>query len=204
MQNKFLLLISSLFLYFVILLLVYLVHINFFQVEVILYSAILDSFIALLIFFAFSFFYKSIIINSFEFLLIMIVLILFGYSFSITLPAVIDRSLSFYFLEKIEQHNGAIQQSSMRDIFIDDYIDEYKLVEIRITEQLESGTIQIVDSCIYLTQRGHMVAKFSNFFRKNFLAKNRLILEEYSNHLTDPLKKSQINKEYLCQNDAQK
>ena len=38
---------------------------------------------------------------------------------------------------------------------------------------------------------------------KNF-AKNRLILEEYSNHLTDPLKKSQINKEYLCQNDAQK
>ena len=77
----------------------------------------------------------------------------------------------------------------MRDIFIDDYIDEYKLIEIRITEQLESGTIKVVDSCIYLTQRGHMVAKFSNFFRKNFLAKNRLILEEYSNQLTDPLKK---------------
>ena len=151
-----------------------------------------------------SFFYKSIIFNSFEFLLIMIVLILFGYSFSITLPAVIDRSLSFYFLEKIEQHNGAIKQASMRDIFIDDYIDEYKLIEIRITEQLESGTIKVVDSCIYLTQRGHMVAKFSNFFRKNFLAKNRLILEEYSNQLTDPLKKSQINKEYLCKNDVQK
>ncbi len=204
MQNKFLLLIFSLFSYFVILLSVYFIHINFFEVKVILYSAIFDSFIALLIFFALSFFYKSIIINSFEFLLIMIVLILCGYSFSITLPAVIDRSLSFYFLEKIEQHNGAINKTSMKDIFINDYIDEYKLIEIRLTEQLESGTIQIDDSCIYLTRRGHMIAKFSNFFRKNFLAKNRLILEEYSNHLTDPLRKSKINDEYLCHNEPQK
>tara|TARA_B100000965_G_C19480968_1_gene708495 strand:+ start:483 stop:1097 length:615 start_codon:yes stop_codon:yes gene_type:complete len=204
MQNKFLLLIFSLFSYFVILLSVYFVHINFFEVKVILYSAILDSFIALFIFFAFSFFYKSIIINSFEFILIMIICILFGYSFSISLPTVIDRSLSFYFLEKIEQHNGAINKTSMKDIFINDYIDEYKLIEVRITEQLESGTIQIDDSCIYLTRRGYMVAKFSNFFRKNFLAKNRLILEEYSDQLTDPLRRSQINNEYLCQNDDKK
>ena len=92
----------------------------------------------------------------------------------------------------------------MKDIFINDYIDEYKLIEVRITEQLESGTIQIDDSCIYLTRRGYMVAKFSNFFRKNFLAKNRLILEEYSDQLTDPLRRSQINNEYLCQNDDKK
>ena len=59
----------------------------------------------------------------------------------------------------------------MKDIFINDYIDEYKLIEIRLTEQLESGTIQIDDSCIYLTQRGHMIAKFSNFFREKFFSK---------------------------------
>jgi hypothetical protein len=205
MQNKFILLALSIFLYFAIFLVTYLVHINFFEVQVILYSALLDAFIALIIFVVISISLKNKLnLNYFESILIILLLSLIGYSLSLSLPTVIDRSLSFYFLEKIEQHNGSIEKASMRDIFINDYIDEYKLVEIRITEQLESGTIQLDGSCISLTKRGYLIAKFSDFFRKNLLANNRLILDEYSNHLTDPLGNSTINKEYICQNIAKK
>jgi len=205
MRNKFILLALSIFLYLSIFLAIYLVHINFFEVQVILYSALLDSSIALIIFAAISLSAKDKLnINFFESILIMLLLTLIGYSLSLSLPTVIDRSLSFYFLEKIEQHNGSIEKASMRDIFINDYIDEYKLVEIRITEQLESGTIQLDGSCISLTKRGYLIAKFSNFFRKNLLANHRLILNEYSNHLTDPLGNSAVNKEYLCQNITKK
>lgn len=205
MQNKFILLTLSILLYLAIFLSIYLVHINFFAVQVILYSALLDSLIALIVFAALGFSLKHRLnLDFFESIVIMLLLGLIGYSLSLSLPTVIDRSLSFYFLEKIEQHNGSIKKASMRDIFINDYIDEYKLVEIRITEQLESGTIQLDGSCISLTKRGYLIAKFSNFFRKNLLANNRLILDEYSNHLTNPLGNSDVNKEYLCNNSPEK
>jgi len=205
MQNKFILLTLSIFIYLVILLAIYLVHINFFEVQVILYSALLDSLVALIIFALIGLSLKNKInLNFFESILIILFLSLIGYSLSISLPTVIDRSLSFYFLEKIKQHNGAIEKASMRDIFTNDYVDEYKLVEIRITEQLESGTIQLDGSCISLTKRGYLIVKFSNFFRKNLLANKRLILDEYSNHLTDPLGNSSVNIEYLCQNTPKK
>jgi hypothetical protein len=78
---------------------------------------------------------------------------------------------------------------------------EYKLVEMRLTEQLSSGTIEILDDCIFLTERGYLVTKFSSYFRKNFIANKRLILDEYSDQLTDPLRDSLVNETYLCGNN---
>ncbi len=202
MKNKFLLLTFSIFLYLFIFICIYLIHINFFKVGVIFYSSLIDSVIALIIFFGL---YNSINffkhITNFESSLIILLLLFIGYSFSISLPTVIDRSLSFYFLEKIRQHDGAIKKTAMKQMFIDDYMDEYKLVEMRLTEQLKSGTIELKGNCIVLTKRGYLVTTFSDFFRKNFLANKRLILDSYSDQLTDPLKDSEINNEYLCKKE---
>ena len=184
-------------LYLFIYALIYLVHINFFRVNVIFYSALLDSFIALIIFlvcFVSTRVFKK--FSNFESCMLLV-----GYSFSISLPTVIDRSLSFYFLEKIKQHDGAINRNAMSEIFINDYMIEYKLVEMRLTEQLRSGTIEMLDDCIVLTKRGYLVTKFSSFFRRNFLANKRLILDEYSDQLTDPLQNSLVNTQYLCDTD---
>ena len=202
MKNKFLLFTFSIFLYLFIFICIYLIHINFFKVGVIFYSSLIDSVIALIIFFGL---YNSINffkhITNFESSLIILLLFFIGYSFSISLPTVIDRSLSFYFLEKIRQHDGAINKTAMKQMFIDDYMDEYKLVEMRLTEQLKSGTIELKGNCIVLTKRGYLVTTFSDFFRKNFLANKRLILDSYSDQLTDPLKDSKINNEYLCKKE---
>ena len=182
--------------------LIYLVHINFFRVNVIFYSALLDSFIALIIFvvcFVSTRVFKK--FSNSESCMLFLILLLVGYSFSISLPTVIDRSLSFYFLEKIKQHDGAINRNAMSEIFINDYMIEYKLVAMRLTEQLRSGTIEMLDDCIVLTKRGYLVTKFSSFFRRNFLANKRLILDEYSDQLTDPLQNSLVNTQYLCDTD---
>ena len=87
----------------------------------------------------------------------------------------------------------------MREIFTGDFVDEYKVVEMRLTEQLSSGTIRIQGDCILLTRRGYIVTSFSDFFRRNLLANKRLILDEYSDQLTDPLRDSKPNVNYLCE-----
>ena len=202
MKSKLKTFFLAIFLYLFTYALIYLVHINFFRVNVIFYSALLDSFIALIIFLVC--FVSTRVFKKFsnsESCMLFLILLLVGYSFSISLPTVIDRSLSFYFLEKIKQHDGAINRNAMSEIFINDYMIEYKLVEMRLTEQLSSGTIEILDGCIFLTERGYLVTKFSSYFRKNFIANKRLILDEYSDQLTDPLRDSLVNETYLCGNN---
>ena len=200
MKNKLLLFLLALTLYIAIFFLIYIIHIHFFGIDVILYASLMDSFIALF-FFLIIFFYSGLFktYNYFETLTTSCILLLLGYSFSITVPTVIDRSLSFYYLEKIRQHNGAIKKNSMREIFTGDFVDEYKVVEMRLTEQLSSGTILIKGDCIVLTRRGYIVTAFSDFFRRNLLANKRLIVDEYSDHLTDPLRDSKQNKDYFCE-----
>ena len=202
MKSKLKTFFLAIFLYLFTYALIYLVHINFFRVNVIFYSSLLDSFIALIIFlvcYVSTRVFKK--FSNFESCMLFFIMLLVGYSFSISLPTVIDRSLSFYFLEKIKQHDGAINRNAMSEIFINDYMIEYKLVEMRLTEQLRSGTIEMLDDCIVLTKRGYLVTKFSSFFRRNFLANKRLILDEYSDQLTDPLQNSLVNTQYLCNNN---
>jgi hypothetical protein len=199
MKNKFFIFFLAISFYSLLFSLIYMAHIHFFRVNVIFYASLLDSLIAL-IFFLIIFLSSAMskIYNYFELFAISCLLIFLGYSFSISVPTVIDRSLSFYYLEKIRQHDGAISKNSMRDIFTGDFVDEYKVVEMRLTEQLSSGTIIMQGDCIILTKRGYFVTSFSDFFRRNFLANKRLILDQYSDDLTDPLRASKPNSEYLC------
>jgi hypothetical protein len=111
------------------------------------------------------------IFSKFEKLLLFVIFLLAGYSVSITVPTVIDRSLSFYILEKIQQRGGGIKFDSFEYIFTTEFIKEHKLVDVRITEQLESGTVVLEGGCVKLTNKGNNIASFSRFFRMNLLPK---------------------------------
>lgn len=89
-----------------------------------------------------------------------------GYAMAISGPAVIDRSLSFYILEKIQQRGGGIKQEKLAQVFTDEYLKEHRLVDVRLTEQLESGTIVVNDGCVLLTPKGERFASFGQYFRK--------------------------------------
>jgi hypothetical protein len=76
---------------------------------------------------------------------------------------------------------------------------EHRLVDIRLTEQAESGTIVIEGDCVKLTPRGKRLAAFGQFFRKNFLPKRRLLRGEYTDQLTDPFMHSDAAPDYMCE-----
>ena len=177
----------------------YYIHIIYFKVDVLLYSAIIDGIIATLIMMfilKFSKYYR--IYNSFEKKLLIVIMTLTTITLSISIPTVIDRSLSFYILEKVNQHGGAVKLSSMEYIFTNDYVEEHRLIDIRITEQIKSKTIKVEDGCVFLTDFGEKLSIFSRFFRKNLLSKNRLIRGEYTDSLTDPFKNGKGDNDYQC------
>lgn len=189
-----------LFLFTVILLVTHLVHMSYFRVNVVFYSALFDGLIASLIALVILFTPIFKLFQSFEKILLLVISLLLGYSFAISVPTVIDRSLSFYILEKIQQRGGGIQQSRFPEVFTQEYMKEHQLVAVRLTEQLESGTIVIENGCVKLTEKGQKLASSSRFYRQNFLPKNRLLLGEYKDDLTNPFKNSDGKiPDYTCQ-----
>ncbi|MBL8390087.1 MAG: hypothetical protein JNK17_17905 [Hydrogenophaga sp.] len=184
-------------LFAILLLATYYVHIRFFTVNVVFYAAIADGVIAALLTGLVMSGSRS--FNGFEKLLLVVIWILSGYAFAISVPTVLDRSLSFYILEKLQQRGGGIQQSRFADVFTKEYLKEHRLVDVRLTEQLQSGTIVIHDGCVKLTEKGQRLAAASRYFRQNFLPKQRLLMGQYSSDLTDPFRNSADISDYKCQ-----
>lgn len=191
-------------LFVVLLFFYYYIHIAYLKVDVVFYSAILDGVLAaattaiILIFVPY---FKC--FNGFEKMQMIVIFVLGGYIFAISAPAVLDRSLSFYILEKIQERGGGIKESGFEEVFTQEYMKEHRLVDVRLTEQEQSGTIKIVDGCVKLTDKGRRLATFSRYFRKHFLPKHRLLMGEYTDDLTDPFGHGAIddNKtfDYICQ-----
>jgi hypothetical protein len=182
-----------------LLFLIYYIHITYFSVNVVFYAAIADGISATLaaglILFVAGYFR---LFNWFEKTQMMFIWLLAGYAFAISVPTVIDRSLSFYILEKIQQRGGGIKLDSFEQVFTKEYVKEHRLVDVRLTEQLESGTIQIDNGCVKLTEKGNNLARFSRAFRQNLLPKQRLLMGKYSDDLTNPFKNSVAESDYSC------
>ncbi|MDB5941449.1 MAG: hypothetical protein JWQ13_1015 [Ramlibacter sp.] len=196
---KFLWSLFASLLYAVLACLVYYVHIRYFKVDVVLYSAILDALIAAALMTLLLFARREFrLFSRYEKAQLGVIWLLAGCLVALGLPTVIDRSLSFYILEKLQQRGGAIQQARFEEVFTREYVKEHRLVDVRLTEQQVSGTIVIENGCVKLTERGARLAAFSRFFRANLLPRQRLLAGTYSDDLTDPFRKSQSQVDYQC------
>lgn len=179
---------------------IYWLHIRFFRVDVVFYSAIFDGALATAIIAIALWRMQSFaLFGTFEKLQTVLICLLTAYALAISLPTVVDRSLSFYILEKLQQRGGAIQQERFADVFTQEYLKEHRLVDVRLTEQRQSNTIRIENGCVYLTPKGNYLANFSRFFRTHLLPKQRLLLDRYSDDLTDPFRHSSTQVDYRCQ-----
>lgn len=185
--------------FMLVLVLVYVVHARYFAVDVVLYDAMLDGVIACtlaaVVLFGLRWFAP---LNGFEKLQLCVIWLLGAYAFAISVPTVIDRSLSFYILEKLQQRGGGIQLERFADVFVLEYLPEHRLVQIRLTEQLASGTIVIDGECVRLTERGQRLAGFSRYVRKHFLPRQRLLMGGYSDALIDPFRNGRPSPGYEC------
>ena len=195
---KYLYSIGFLIFFIFLLIIIYTIYINQFNVNVLLYSSLFCVLISLAIATIFLFSIKVKYINFFEKILILIICALTGYSLVLSLPTVIDRSLSFYILEKLDQRGGGIKIDKMDIVFTKEYLKEHRLIDIRLTEQLKTKTVIIDKNCLRLTSKGKKVVRFSNIFRQYFLPKQRLIKDKYTDELISPLDNETDIPDYLC------
>jgi hypothetical protein len=187
-------------LYLLLLCGIWMVYVHFIRVNVVFYAAMGAALVALLAHAALAFLTPLLRgFNPFEKLQHLIACGLLGYIMAISVPTVIDRSLSFYILEKLDQRGGGILQSRFNDVFTQEYMFEHRLVDVRLTEQSESGTIEFRNGCVRLTPKGERIVAFSRFFRQNLLPKHRLLMGEYTDQLTNPFARSIAAPDYLCQ-----
>jgi hypothetical protein len=197
---KYLKLVIATAVYAVLLLAIYVLHVRYVPVNVVFYSAILDAVLATILaitLVATIRWFK--VFTRFETLQLCCIWLLLGYSFAISVPTVIDRSLSFYILEKLQQRGGGIKLDAFDQVFTQEYVKEHRLVDVRLTEQQQSGTVEIKDGCVKLTAWGQTIASSSRYFRAHFLPKQRLLMGKYSDDLTDPFRNSVERMDYRCQ-----
>ena len=196
---KYLKLVAATAVYAILLLVIYVLHVRYVPVNVVFYSAILDAVLATILaitLVATVRWFK--VFTRFETLQLCCIWLLLGYSFAISVPTVIDRSLSFYILEKLQQRGGGIKLDAFDQVFTQEYVKEHRLVDVRLTEQQQSGTVEIKDGCVKLTAWGQTIASSSRYFRAHFLPKQRLLMGKYSDDLTDPFRNSVDQVDYRC------
>lgn len=185
--------------YVILLVAIYVLHVHNVPVDVVFYSAMFDGVLAtvvclvLVIVFGWGTGFSR-----FELAQTVCVWLLIGYSFAISVPTVIDRSLSFYILEKLQQRGGGIKLDAFEQVFTQEYVKEHRLVDVRLTEQQRSGTLTIRNGCVSLTEWGETIATASRYFRSHFLPKQRLLMGQYSADLTDPFRQSVKREDYVC------
>ena len=190
--------------FFVCLFVIHILHMRYFKVDVVLYASIFDGVLAALS----SFFLIFVVprvrrsLENFELALLLMLWLSFAYIYAISVPTIVDRSLSIYLLEKLQQRGGNIKQQAFPRVFTDEYLPEHRLVEVRLTEQLVSGTIDIRNGCVSLTTKGEAVVAFTTFFRANFLPPRRLLLGQYTDHLIDPMADSPSDVDYVCHSEV--
>jgi hypothetical protein len=164
------------------------IHFQFFVVSVILYACIIDLLLALsLVIPGWVYFRRGRTqLNHMETTLGAIVASLCIVLYAVLGPTVIDRSLSIYILEKLNQRGGEIALAKVGDVFVQEYLPEYRLVDVRLTEQLTSRTAVIEGDCLILTPRGKFMAEFMNAYRRTFLPRKRYLMGTVTDQLTRP------------------
>lgn len=169
-------------------LLVNYLHFTLFEVHVILYACVVDLLIALALVLAAhaALRRRSWESHGVELTLSAIVATLATLLYSVLGPTVIDRSLSLYIIEKIDQRGGAVAEAAIPAIFVQEYMPEYRLVDVRLTEQLRSRTLTLDHGCLRLTARGRMLAAGVQFYRTHFLPRKRVLMGEVTDQLTRP------------------
>lgn len=203
-QTSFLHIIALLVLWGIMFICIHLIHFRFFIVDVVFYAAFFDVLLSAgLLAVIYALFLRTRLKISWQNLLLSTLLgFSCGYIFAITVPTVIDRSLSAYILEKLVQRGGAVQEGALNQIFVEEYIPEFKLMDVRLQEALSSGTVVIENGCIRITSKGARVAGMTQFYRRNFLPKKRRLMGEVTDDLVNPFSDNGQKVDYLCQTSA--
>ena len=95
------------------------------------------------------------------------------YSFHITIPVIIDRSISIQIIGSLK--NTPMTIENLNKAFLDGYVDGYSTTCRRLNEQIAIGNIAIKNDMIYLTKKGIIMQKIFNKIAEFFKVEDRYI-----------------------------
>ena len=117
--------------------------------------------VILAIFTAFStvlFFSKNNFYHNFPALCLAVALL---YSFHITIPVILDRSISIQVMGTLTKQPMEIK--NLNEAFLQGYVDGYSTTCRRLNEQINTGNVVIKDGVVSLTKKGLAMQKIFNF-----------------------------------------
>ena len=150
----------------------------YFQSSIIFYSGLKIIFL-LLIFYAIFFylFKRRIKIRFQETLLHLCLFVFISYSFLITSPALLDRSISLVLISSIaESNNDGISKVDLQNIFLEHYVSGYHVIDKRLHEQLNGKTIQKIQERYFITAKGKRIYVANQFFATIFHIDKKLLV----------------------------
>ena len=94
--------------------------------------------------------------------------VLFSYSFIITFPALLDRSISLFIIASIAKIERPLEREVLVQHFKNGYVDKSFTVDKRLDEQLVSGNVEYIDDKIMITDRGRRLYRLNIFLASLF------------------------------------
>lgn len=92
----------------------------------------------------------------------LIIATLLIYSFHVTVPVILDRSISVQIIGSLYNKDSSIAEINQK--FLEGYIDDYSTTCRRLDEQISTGNVIILDNHeMALTQRGRIMRNIFNF-----------------------------------------
>lgn len=91
----------------------------------------------------------------------------FLYSFNITIPSLLDRSISYYIIG-VTANEGESNLELYKIAFFNGFINNNGAIEKRLNEQVISGNVVCVDGTCRLSDRGYAIYK-ANIFMASLL-----------------------------------
>lgn len=80
--------------------------------------------------------------------------ILMSYSFLMTFPVVLDRSITLHMYNFLQKNPGGATLASIRNNFVSEFVDKSRAIDKRIVEQIYLGNITENNGVYLLTEKG--------------------------------------------------
>ena len=132
----------------------------FFASGIIFYQGLFSIVVTSLIIAPIFFIYKKFTLEIFGYFLFSI---MFCYSFLITVPTLLDRSISLYILATISEERK-INKEEIENYFVSGFVLKNKAIDKRLDEQIFTKNIIINNNNYEITNRGKVVNKLNIFF----------------------------------------
>ncbi len=94
---------------------------------------------------------------------VFVIFLLSALCFNLTVPAIVDRSVTVYLLNSLDNSKNGMTEQEIRREFMHTYFDENYAVRKRLREQVESGSVRYDGNRYHVTKDGRTIMTIARF-----------------------------------------